>query len=108
MRSQCQSAPTQPGQSTDRRIIVHKNTTNLSVLLIIDNNNDALDTVSHPDPDERTRSQCQSAPPSLDNQPLEGYSSIETLLMNIQGLLKVAAENARHQERKTGMEKGIK
>ena len=73
---------------------------------IAENNGDTLHPVDHADPEDRTRSQCQSAPPSLDNAPLEGYSSIETLLMNIQGLLKVAAENARHQERKTGMEKG--
>lgn len=32
-------------------------------------------------------------------------SSIETLLLNIQGLLKVAAENARHHERQLGYEK---
>ena len=65
-----------------------------------------LDTMSPDDTEERSRSQCQSAPPTIDNTSLEGFSSIETLLMNIQGLLKVAAENARHQERKTGMEKG--
>lgn len=36
---------------------------------------------------------------NLSNGTLPGYSSIETLLMNIQGLLKVAGENARHQEK---------
>ena len=65
-----------------------------------------LDAVNSNETEDRSRSQCQSAPPSIDNSSLEGYSSIETLLMNIQGLLKVAAENARHQERKTGVEKG--
>ncbi|CAH1777062.1 unnamed protein product [Owenia fusiformis] len=34
-----------------------------------------------------------------------GISSIETLLLNIQGLLKVAAENARHHERQINYEK---
>lgn len=72
------------------------------------NSRDILDTINTNETDDRTRSQCQSAPPTIDNTSLEGYSSIETLLMNIQGLLKVAAENARHQERKTGLEKGIK
>ena len=33
-------------------------------------------------------------------------SSTETLLRNIQGLLKVAADNARQQERQTTYEKG--
>lgn len=33
-------------------------------------------------------------------------SSIETLLRNIQGLLKVAADNARQQERQINIEKG--
>lgn len=33
-------------------------------------------------------------------------SSTETLLRNIQGLLKVAADNARHQERQINYEKG--
>lgn len=33
-------------------------------------------------------------------------SSTETLLRNIQGLLKVAADNARQQERQIGFEKG--
>lgn len=33
-------------------------------------------------------------------------SSTETLLRNIQGLLKVAADNARQQERQTNYEKG--
>lgn len=35
-----------------------------------------------------------------------GISSIETLLRNIQGLLKVAADNARQQERQSNYEKG--
>ena len=35
-----------------------------------------------------------------------GSSSIGNLLMNIQGLLKVAVENARHHEQQTNYEKG--
>ena len=35
-----------------------------------------------------------------------GISSIDNLLMNIQGLLKVAMENARHHEQQTNYEKG--
>lgn len=40
--------------------------------------------------------------------PLQGQtaSSMETLLRNIQGLLKVAADNARQQERQISLEKG--
>ncbi|XP_064481305.1 dachshund homolog 1-like isoform X2 [Ornithodoros turicata] len=36
---------------------------------------------------------------------LNAVSSIETLLRNIQGLLKVAADNARHQDRQISIEK---
>lgn|SRR6218665_2768439 len=35
-----------------------------------------------------------------------GQYSIEALLANIQGLIKMAAENARHREQQTRMEKG--
>uniref|UniRef100_A0AAR5QGR6 Uncharacterized protein n=2 Tax=Dendroctonus ponderosae TaxID=77166 RepID=A0AAR5QGR6_DENPD len=38
--------------------------------------------------------------------PDPGISSTETLLRNIQGLLKVAADNARQQERQINYEKG--
>ncbi len=41
------------------------------------------------------------------NSDASAISSVETLLMNIQGLLKVAAENARHRERQINYEKGI-
>lgn len=41
-------------------------------------------------------------PPALD----PALSSTETLLRNIQGLLKVAADNARQQERQISYEKG--
>lgn len=42
------------------------------------------------------------APPGQD----PSLSSTETLLRNIQGLLKVAADNARQQERQINYEKG--
>jgi len=38
--------------------------------------------------------------------PSSNISSTETLLRNIQGLLKVAADNARQQERQINYEKG--
>ena len=44
--------------------------------------------------------------PQLLNSDASAISSVETLLMNIQGLLKVAAENARHRERQINYEKG--
>ena len=60
--------------------------------------------------DRLTSSQQQLAYPAMmgDMGPLPGQtaSSIETLLRNIQGLLKVAADNARHQERQISLEKG--
>jgi hypothetical protein len=41
----------------------------------------------------------------IQNGEIPNISSIETLLLNIQGLLKVAAENARHHERQLSIEK---
>ena len=41
----------------------------------------------------------------LQNGEFPSISSIETLLLNIQGLLKVAMENARRQERQLTYEK---
>lgn len=47
-------------------------------------------------------------PPSVPVDPTADtlVSSTETLLRNIQGLLKVAADNARQQERQISYEKG--
>jgi hypothetical protein len=42
----------------------------------------------------------------LPNVDPSSVSSTETLLRNIQGLLKVAADNARQQERQINYEKG--
>ena len=47
-----------------------------------------------------------SFPAQLLNPETSGLSSIETLLMNIQGLIKVAVENARHREQQVNFEKG--
>lgn len=49
-----------------------------------------------------------STPPSVPVDPTADtlVSSTETLLRNIQGLLKVAADNARQQERQISYEKG--
>lgn len=60
-----------------------------------------MDTLSQTEPGERT-TQSPHNGGSMSNGTLSGYSSIETLLLNIQGLLKVAGENARHQERQIG------
>ena len=43
---------------------------------------------------------------SIPNGQDPSLSSTETLLRNIQGLLKVAADNARQQERQISFEKG--
>lgn len=49
-----------------------------------------------------------STPPTVPVDPTADtlVSSTETLLRNIQGLLKVAADNARQQERQISYEKG--
>lgn len=49
-----------------------------------------------------------STPPNVPVDPTADtlVSSTETLLRNIQGLLKVAADNARQQERQISYEKG--
>jgi len=60
---------------------------------------DAMETLSHVGELGETTEDDQQTGVGLSNGALPGYSSIETLLMNIQGLLKVAGENARHQER---------
>lgn len=44
--------------------------------------------------------------PGVGAAPDAGVCSTETLLRNIQGLLKVAADNARQQERQISYEKG--
>lgn len=71
---------------------------------------DNPDVSSTANTDRLTSSQQQLAYPAMmgDMGPLQGQtaSSIETLLRNIQGLLKVAADNARHQERQISLEKG--
>lgn len=47
-----------------------------------------------------------AAAASVPNGQDPSLSSTETLLRNIQGLLKVAADNARQQERQINFEKG--
>lgn len=47
-----------------------------------------------------------AAAASVPNGQDPNLSSTETLLRNIQGLLKVAADNARQQERQINFEKG--
>lgn len=64
---------------------------------------DLMETLSHSELGETTADSPQN-PSSLSNGALPGYSSIETLLMNIQGLLKVAGENARQKEKQIGKE----
>lgn len=59
---------------------------------------DLMETLSQSEQGEGTSHSPQHMT-GLSNGSLTGYNSIETLLMNIQGLLKVAGENARHQER---------
>lgn len=42
----------------------------------------------------------------LHNGDVPSMPSIETLLLNIQGLIKVATDTLRHQERQTSQDKG--
>ncbi|GFS40648.1 dachshund 1 [Trichonephila inaurata madagascariensis] len=71
---------------------------------------DNPDVSSTANTDRLTSSQHQLAYPTMggDVCPIPGQtaSSMETLLRNIQGLLKVAADNARQQERQISLEKG--
>ncbi|GFW27759.1 dachshund homolog 1 [Trichonephila clavipes] len=70
---------------------------------------DNPDVSSTANTDRLTSSQHQLAYPTMggDVCPIPGQtaSSMETLLRNIQGLLKVAADNARQQERQISLEK---
>lgn len=70
-----------------------------------DNERD-LQTASSPAPVSYAAN--TSTPPSVPVDPTADtlVSSTETLLRNIQGLLKVAADNARQQERQISYEKG--
>lgn len=54
---------------------------------------------------DKVAPQVSSFQSQLQNGEIPNISSIETLLLNIQGLLKVAAENARHHERQLSIEK---
>ena len=54
---------------------------------------------------EKSLGSNQEHPKPMFGGDVNGISSIETLLLNIQGLLKVAAENARHHEHQLGLEK---
>lgn len=67
-----------------------------------------MSTSGAPNSDVAEKATNHSMPFSsqLLNTENSGISSVETLLMNIQGLLKVAAENARHREQQTNFEKG--
>ncbi|XP_035211083.1 dachshund homolog 2-like isoform X7 [Stegodyphus dumicola] len=70
---------------------------------------DNPDVSSTANTDRLTSSQQQLAYPNMGGEvgPLQGQaaSSMETLLRNIEGLLKVAADNARQQERQINLEK---
>lgn len=67
-------------------------------LLCTPTSRESYERVSHPGP---------TLPPGFPAPLLfpEGLSSIETLLTNIQGLLKVAIDNARAQEKQVQLEK---
>ena len=63
-----------------------------------------MEMLSHDEGGRETTAENPHLSANMNNGSLQGYSSIETLLMNIQGLLKVAGENARQQERQIGKE----
>ncbi|GAB1601553.1 hypothetical protein Ahia01_000433700 [Argonauta hians] len=73
-----------------------------------DDDDSADSNVSLPNGDttDKIPTSSQSFATQLLNGDSPSISSIETLLLNIQGLLKVAAENARHHERQINYEKG--
>lgn len=90
--------------------LVEETEISIKVLLFFSDLSDNPDVSSTANTDRLTSSQQQLAYPAMmgDMGPLPGQtaSSIETLLRNIQGLVKVAADNARHQERQISLEKG--
>ena len=63
------------------------------------------DSLNTSDLGDKVTPQVGSFQSQLQNGEIPNISSIETLLLNIQGLLKVAAENARHHERQLSIEK---
>lgn len=63
------------------------------------------DSLNGSDLGDKVAPQVSSFQSQLQNGEIPNISSIETLLLNIQGLLKVAAENARHHERQLSIEK---
>ncbi|CAG2250558.1 Dachshund homolog 1,Dachshund homolog 2 [Mytilus edulis] len=69
----------------------------------LDNSNSESEALS--ENGEKTVTQQNTFSNPLLNGENASISSIETLLLNIQGLLKVAAENARHHERQLSYEK---
>ncbi|XP_052828255.1 dachshund homolog 2 isoform X2 [Octopus bimaculoides] len=66
---------------------------------------DTNDSLPNGDMTDKIPTSSQSFASQLLNGDTPSISSIETLLLNIQGLLKVAAENARHHERQINFEK---
>lgn len=72
----------------------------------LDDSADASDTMPNGDTTDKTSTQTHHFSSQVLNGEAPSVSSIETLLLNIQGLLKVAAENARHHERQINFEKG--
>ncbi|XP_062313516.1 dachshund d isoform X10 [Osmerus eperlanus] len=73
----------------------------------IDKEDNAMCTPTARDSYERLSLASQGLPPGFPSPFLfpDGLSSIETLLTNIQGLLKVAIDNARAQEKQVQLEK---
>jgi hypothetical protein len=79
---------------------------NYFLFIDLDNSHDESDAGPLSDNGEKPVTQTNTFSNPLLNGETASISSIETLLLNIQGLLKVAAENARHHERQLSYEKG--
>ncbi|OWF36508.1 dachshund homolog 1-like isoform X1 [Mizuhopecten yessoensis] len=71
----------------------------------LDDSMDPSESGNNSDIGEKHTAPAAPFPTELLNGETPSISSIETLLLNIQGLLKVAAENARHHERQLSYEK---
>lgn len=71
----------------------------------LDDSVDASDTMHNGEITDKPPTQSHHFSSQVLNGETPSVSSIETLLLNIQGLLKVAAENARHHERQINFEK---
>ncbi|XP_077984406.1 dachshund homolog 1-like isoform X2 [Glandiceps talaboti] len=95
-RDNCTSPKKEPHEETERKSYHKQNSPDITRHSI---------EARHSKSNEKLNSGSSSYNQSMSYSIPENTSSIETLLTNIQGLLKVAADNARQQEKQVNLEK---